>query len=65
MYKIIEKEGNIDKDLYNRKISPVVVNQFCIIAKQKRIDLDTITKKQFESIYKTYTENLIQIYENK
>ena len=34
MYKIIEIKGGINKDLYNRKISPNVVKKFCKILKK-------------------------------
>lgn len=59
MNKIIEKAGGLDKDLYGRKISPHVVKKFCHIAKNKSIDLNNITDKEFDMIYKTYTEYLI------
>lgn len=65
MYKIIEITSELDKDPYKRKISPKVVIKFCKIAKSKSINLDTINNKQFDLIYKTYTEYLIKKYEKK
>lgn len=63
MYKIIEIASELDKDPYKRKISPKVVIKFCKIAKSKSINLDTITDVEFDLIYKTYTDYLIQKYE--
>lgn len=65
MYKIIEIVSGLDKDPYNRTISPKVVKKFCKIAKSKSINLDTITDAEFDLIYKTYTDYLIKKYEKK
>lgn len=65
MYNIIEKASGLDKDPYGRKISPRVVKKFCRIAKNKSINLDNITEEQFDTIYRTYTEYLIDKYEKK
>lgn len=65
MYNIIEKASELDKDPYGRKISPRVVKKFCRIAKNKSINLDNITEEQFDTIYRTYTEYLIDKYEKK
>ena len=65
MYKIIELASGIDKDPYNRKISPKVVLKFCQIAKSKSINLDTMTDEEFDLIYEIYTNYLIHKYENK
>jgi len=62
MYKIIELAGGLDKDPYNRKISPNVVKKFCKIATKYSINLDNITDKQFDFIYKKYTDYLIKKY---
>jgi hypothetical protein len=64
MYKIIELASGLDKDRYNRKISPNVVKKFCKIAKKYSIDLDIITDEQFNFIYIKYTEYLIKKYDN-
>jgi len=63
MYKIIELAGDLNNDIYNRKISPQVVLKFCKIAKKYSIDLDNITDEQFNLIYKSYTDYLIKKYE--
>ena len=47
MYKIIEFTSGLDKDPYNRKISPKVVLKFCQIAKSKSINLDIMTDEEF------------------
>jgi hypothetical protein len=59
MYKIIERASELDKDPYSRKISSDVVNKFCEIAKNKSINLDTITDKEFDEIYAKYVEYTI------
>ena len=63
MNNIIEKVGGLDKDPYKRKISPCVVKNFCRIARNKSIDLDNITEEQFDIIYRTYTEYLVDKYD--
>ena len=63
MNNIIEKAGGLDKDLYGRKISPHVIKKFCHIAKNKSIDLNNITDEEFDIIYITYTEHLIDKYD--
>ncbi len=60
MYKIIELASGLDKDPYDRKISPKVVRKFCKIAKKYTINLNTITDDEFDFIYKKYTEYLIK-----
>lgn len=65
MYNIIEKASGLDKVPYGRKISPRVVKKFCRISKNKSINLDNITEEQFDTIYRTYTEYLIDKYEKK
>jgi hypothetical protein len=65
MYRIIELASGLDSDPYNRKISPKVVKKFCKIAHEYSIDLDNITDGQFDFIYKTYSEYLIDKFEKK
>lgn len=65
MYNIIEKASGLDKDPYGRKISPRVVKKFCHIARNKSIDLNNITEEEFDIIYRTYSEYLIEKYEKK
>ena len=65
MYNIIKKASGLDKDPYGRTISPRVVKKFCRIAKNKSINLDNMTEEQFDTIYKNYTEYLIEKYEKK
>jgi hypothetical protein len=65
MYNIIEKASGLDKDPYGRKISPHVVKKFCHIARNRAIDLNNMTEKQFDTIYRTYTEYLIEKYKKR
>lgn len=65
MYKIIERASELDKDPYSRKISSDVVNKFCEIAKNKSINLDTITDEEFDEIYAKYVEYTISKYEKQ
>lgn len=65
MNNIIEKAGGLYKDPYGRKISHDVVKKFCHIARNKSIDLNNITNKEFDIIYRTYTEYLIDKYDKK
>lgn len=65
MYNIIETTGGLDTDLYGRKINSNVVNSFCEIAQKYSIDLDNITNDEFDFIYRTYTENQIQLHNSK
>jgi hypothetical protein len=62
MYKIIETKSGIDKDPYNRKIDYKVVKKFCSIADKININLETISDKEFDLIYKNYCEYLIEKY---
>ncbi len=64
MYRIIEIKGGIDKEPWKRKISSKVVKKFCKIALANKINLDLITDKQFDFIYCTYTDYLIDKYKN-
>lgn len=63
IYNTIEKASWLDKDFYGRKISSHVVKKFCRIAKNKSIDLNNITDKEFDIIHITYTEHLIDKYD--
>lgn len=65
MYDIIEKASELDKDPYGRKISPCVVKKFCQIARNKSIDLNNITEEEFDIIYRTYIEYLIEKYDKR
>ena len=60
MYQILEKAAGIAGDKYRRIISPFVVNQFCLIAKEMGIKLDDMGETEFDEIYRTYAERRIE-----
>jgi hypothetical protein len=62
MNNMIEQVVRLDKDPYGRKISSRLIKKFCNIAKNKSIDLNNITNEEFDIIYRTYTEYLIDKY---
>ena len=64
MYKIIETKGGIDKEPWKRKISPRVIKKFYLIARANSIDINTMTDEQFDFIYRTYTDRIVNKYLN-
>ena len=60
MNQIIMKEGNIDKDIYSRKISSKVVKKFCKFSIKYGYNLNNLTSEQFDHLYKLYVNYQIK-----
>ncbi len=65
IHELLVKESELDKDLYNRKLSKKTTNLFAQIAKYHGIDLKTqIDSEKFDFLYKELVKFQLELYKN-